>query len=190
MTKFCYPCLWQSHHMNTEGQRGQGTLAILNKYILHENGNSLVPVQKDLGRHAAHGRHSLPANAVQYTIITAHVWLICKQTAVSFWMCKSLGCWASHHHKNTENTCPFKRFSHLRLDQLYSTAQYRIISIIKHNPIIDWFISRVFSKLRALGAQHTHSPRLKTRLSIYACPCRLPMISLKPVSLFLLFQPV
>lgn len=73
-----------------------------------------MPVEQGLGRHAAHERYRLPADAVQYIRFTAHVRLICKQTAVSFWMRSSPGCRASCCHKNTENTWPLKRFSHLR----------------------------------------------------------------------------
>jgi len=70
-------CLWQSHCTNVEGQCGLGTSAILDKCVLHEENDSPVPVEQGLGRHAAHGRYSLPADAVQDVRFTAHVRLIC-----------------------------------------------------------------------------------------------------------------
>lgn len=67
-----------------------GTSTTLDKYMLCEENDSPVPVWQGLGRHAAHGGYSVSADAAQYIRFTAHGRLICKQTAVSSWIC-SLG---------------------------------------------------------------------------------------------------
>lgn len=99
MTQFCHPSVYG--RATTRTLKDSADWGPRRFWIV-----SPVPVEQGLGRHAA--------DAVQYLRFTAHVRLICKRTAVSFWTCSSPGCWASCCHKNTENTCPLKRFSHLR----------------------------------------------------------------------------
>lgn len=171
-------CLWQSHPTNIEGQCGLGTSAILDCFSSACGAGSgqaccrCSPVPQIYSPRPTY----LQANSSQFLDVQ-------QSGVLSFLLPQKY-----RKYLSPQKVFPSEIWDWIIYTGLHNTGSSLLSSTIpaltdgSPGPFQSW----------GPGSSRTHSPLLKTELSIYACPSRLPIISSKPVGLFLfqLFQPV